>query len=351
MHRPPAERDADDRDLDEQGVAVVGRPEIGERRQAGDREIGAGEHEHRDEDGRDPGEAEECAPPQRRRERPDARRQGDEAADPEDRGDEVQPVGEPGEERRVRLDALVPRQRQAGGEAEPDQERRPEEPRPVEDPREQDEGRHDRVAQGHRDERDPEARLRRERREVAVEQVDERHLQRVGGPHHERGDADVEHRDPAGRRDPVEPVREPLRERLAQDEEPESDRAEQQGERDEERPPRCVIRPPRPGRAEGLGRGRRRDADAERVDARARVTVGGGRAPAHRVRLAPVEPGERRADAAAAGGRHGRARDLVPVGGEHLDRARRDRDRLVEAHHDGGRRLVEARLRRGRDER
>ena len=182
MHRSPAERDADDRDLDEQGMAVVGRPEIGERRQAGDREIGAGEHEHRHEDGRDPGEAEERAPPQRRRERPDARRQGNEAADPEDRGDEVQPVGELGQERRVRLDALMSRQRQAGGEAEPDQERRPEEPRPVEDPREQDEGRHDRVAQRHRDERDPEARLRRERREVAVEQVDERHLQRVGRP-------------------------------------------------------------------------------------------------------------------------------------------------------------------------
>ena len=40
-----------------------------------------------------------------------------------------------------------------------------------------------------------------------------------------------------------------------------------QGERDEERPSRRVIGPSRSGGAEGLGRRRRRDADAERVDA------------------------------------------------------------------------------------
>jgi len=110
MHRSPAQRNADDRDLDEQGMAVVGRPEIRNGRQAGDREIRAREHEHGDENGGDPGEAEERTPPQRRGERPDARRQGNESADPEDRGDEVQPVGQLREDSGVRLDTLMARQ-------------------------------------------------------------------------------------------------------------------------------------------------------------------------------------------------------------------------------------------------
>ena len=280
------------------------------------------------------------------RERPDARRERDEASDPEHRGDEVEPVGEAGEEGRVRLHALVPREREPGRKPDPDQKGRPQEPRTVEDPGEEHQCRHERVPERHRDERDAETSLRRDRREVAVEEVDERDLQGVGGTHHERGDADVEHGDATDGRDPVEPVRKPRRQRLAEHEQPETDRPDDERERDEERPAGGVVRPVRPRRAVGLGRRRRRHADTERVDAGARVAVRRRRPPADRVCLPPLQPGERRADDPSVGGADRGTRDLAPGGGVDLDRAGGDRDRLVEAEDDGPGRSVEPGLRR-----
>ena len=303
VHRAPEQRDRHDRELGEQRLAVAGRPQL----------VDAGEPlEDRYVPARTSTATSTVAMREKPRnasrrrsgcERPDARRERDEASDPEHRGDEVEPVGEAGEEGRVRLHALVPREREPGREPDPDQKGRPQEARTVEDPGEEHQCRHERVPERHRDERDAETSLRRDRREVAVEEVDERDLQGVGGTHHERGDADVEHGDATDGRDPVEPVRKPRRQRLAEHEQPETDRPDDERERDEERPAGGVVRPVRPRRAVGLGRRRRRHADAERVDAGARVAVRRRRPPADRVCLAPLQAGERRADDPSVGRR------------------------------------------------
>ena len=94
VHGTPAEGDADDRDLDEQGLAVRRRPEVGDARQSREREVRARQHEDGDEHGCDPREAEEGSSTQLRRERPHARSERHEAADPEHRRGQVEPVGE-----------------------------------------------------------------------------------------------------------------------------------------------------------------------------------------------------------------------------------------------------------------
>ena len=95
--------------------------------------------------------------------------------------------------------------------------------RPVEDPGEQDERGDDCVAERHGDERDPETGLRRDRREIAVEQIARTASWSASAARITNArDSDVQRRDPACRGDAVEPVRQPRRQRLAEDEQPES---------------------------------------------------------------------------------------------------------------------------------
>jgi hypothetical protein len=103
----PGQRDADDRELDQEEAAVQRLPEIARLGEADEGEVGAGEHHDADEDDRDPREAEERCPPKRRGERPHEEGQRRKAADPDAGCDEVDPVRALRQPRRVRLGALM----------------------------------------------------------------------------------------------------------------------------------------------------------------------------------------------------------------------------------------------------
>src|SRR5205823_12785348 len=96
--------------------------------------------------------------------------------------------------------------------------------------------------------------------------------------------------------DPVEAALGTRRERAADDEKPESEPAEEKREREEVGPADEVLRSGRPGRAVRLGRWRRGEPDAERVDARDDVSVRRHGVPAHRVEAGPQLPRDRRVD-------------------------------------------------------
>ena len=246
VHGAPAQRDRHDRELGEQRLAVARRPQIvrlpGSR--AMDRYV--------------PARTSTATSTVAIREKPrNASRRSSGASGQTHVASATRPPtqsiaatrwsqsAKPREEGRVRLHALMPREREPGREPEPDEEA------PA---RAATDGRgsttrstsavDERVPERHRDERDAEARLRRDRREVAVQEVDERELQRVLGPHDEGGDADVEHGDATDGREPVEAVRKPRRQRLAEDEQPEPDRPEQRA-RARRRTPSGRRRPPR----------------------------------------------------------------------------------------------------------
>ena len=209
-------------------------------RQPQDAQVRAGPEQHHDQDGREAREAQEGLPPQRGLERPDHEGELHEAADPERGRAEVQPVGELREPRRACVRGRVAREREAGGEPEREQERRPEQPLAVGQPGQEDERRHERVAERHRHERVAEARLRK-RREVAVEEVDERELERVLGPQQEREDPDLERADHADSEQPVEAALGRLAERPAHDQQPEAEAAREQRERQEVEPADEVL--------------------------------------------------------------------------------------------------------------
>src|SRR5207249_190236 len=99
--------------------------------------------------------------------------------------------------RRARVDGRVPREREAGSEADSDQEGGPEQLAPVGEPGEEEQGGDEREPERHRDEGEPEPRPVRDRREVAVEEAFERELERVLGPEQERENPDLERRDDA----------------------------------------------------------------------------------------------------------------------------------------------------------
>jgi hypothetical protein len=81
----------------------------------------------------------------------------------------------------------------------------------------QDERRDHCVPERHRNERDAKARLRGDRRQVAVEQVDKRHLQRIRCPHHKCSNSHVQRRDATHCRKSVEPVGQAQGQRLSED--------------------------------------------------------------------------------------------------------------------------------------
>ncbi len=85
-------------------------------------------------------------------------------------------VGELREPPCIRLDGRVAGERQSGCEADRKGKRAPEQSPTFEEPREEHERRDECETQCHGDERDAEARLRREGREIPVHQVDERQL-------------------------------------------------------------------------------------------------------------------------------------------------------------------------------
>src|SRR5207249_9532248 len=93
--------------------------------------------EDADENGGEPGEAEEGLTPELGRERPDGHCQRDETACPQARGRQMQVVRELREPRRVWLDRGMARERKPGREPERDQKCRPEEEWPLEQPREE----------------------------------------------------------------------------------------------------------------------------------------------------------------------------------------------------------------------
>ena len=198
--------------------------------------------------------------------------------------------------RRVRLGRLVPRERIAPDERDGEQERGPAEPGPVEHPREREDRQADAEPERRHEERDPEARLLGERREVGVEQVDARHLERVRGADHEADDPGVEREHGARRAEHVDAPLDPRVDDPREDEQPDPDDAEEERDRDEERPAGDVVAPRHARGAHGLRRRRRVDADAEREDAVADVAVGGELAPADGVGLPDAEPADGRAD-------------------------------------------------------
>ena len=267
---------------------------------------------------------------QPRRRRPDDEREHHEAADPEARGDEVHVVGELGLPRRPDVDGRVPRQREPGAEHEPEEERGPEQDRPVGEPGQEEERGDEREAERHRDERGPEPRAARERRQVAVDQLVERKLERVGSPENEPEDAELDAADHPGPDDPVEA---PLERRVrspAQHEQPEREPAHEQRQPQEVAPLGDVLELRRASGSVRLGRRRRLDADPERVDARDHVTLVRRDVPAHRVG-ALGQLAQRNDHLAAAirrvrrAGRH----DLAGRGPD-VDRVRERVDRLVE---------------------
>ena len=181
---------------------------------------------------------------QLRGQRPDTCGECDETADPHHRRDEVEPVGEAGEERGVRLDALVAGHRQPGREQHADDEGRPQEPgrsriqasrtsavttaSPASWRRTQcRSGSSSRSARGRR---------RGGRRTAAGARR---------RPHHEGRDSHVERGDPAGRGEAVESVGQPSRQRLAEHEQAEARRSDQERQPDEVRPPSDVVGPGR----------------------------------------------------------------------------------------------------------
>jgi len=72
-------------------------------------------------------------------------------------------------------------EREPRREAEPEQERRPQQRAPLREPREEQQRRDEREPELHGGERRAEARAAGDRRQVAVEEVDERELERVLG--------------------------------------------------------------------------------------------------------------------------------------------------------------------------
>ena len=222
------------------------------------------------------------------------------------------------------------RQRKPGREPERDQKCRPQEERPVEQPREEHERRHQGKAERHRHERDAEARLVRERREVAVHEIHERELERVFRPQDERGDADVDCGERAEAGEQVEPLREALRNGLAQDELADAERAEQEREREEEAPAGEVVGPRGTRGAVCLCRRGRLDAVAEREHAGPDVAVRGQDTPANRVGTAD-EPVQRHTHDPVIGAVRRWSGDATAVHREHLERVRDDPHFLVEA--------------------
>ncbi len=124
-----------------------------------------------------------------------------------------------------------------------------------------------------------------ERRQVAVDQLVERKLERVGSPEDEPEDAELDAADDPGPDDPVEaPLECRVRCAPPEDEQPERKPADEQREPHEVAPLGDVLELRRPTRrrtprsaAAGL------DADAEGVDTGDHVTLVGGDVPAHGV--------------------------------------------------------------------
>src|SRR6266511_3573360 len=108
------------------------------------------------------------------RARPDDQRELHQPTEPEARGREMHPVRELRLPRRAGVRGRVPRQREAGREAERDRKRNPEQRTLFEQPRQEEQSGDEREAERHRDERRAEARTARDRREVAVQQPRER---------------------------------------------------------------------------------------------------------------------------------------------------------------------------------
>src|SRR6266511_3119280 len=94
--------------------------------------------------------------------------------EPEAGGREMHPVRELRLPRRAGVRGRVPRQGEAGREAERDRERNPEQRTLLEQPRQEEQSGDEREAERHRDESRAEARTARDRREVAVQQPRER---------------------------------------------------------------------------------------------------------------------------------------------------------------------------------
>ena len=188
-------------------MPVAGRPEIVQVRQPHDAEIDPRREEQRDENRRELREAQERLTPQRGRDRPDRDEHRREAADPQRRRGEVHPVGDLRLPRRARVDGVVAREREAAREPECERERGHEEGRrSIRQPGEVDERGDEREPERHRDECRAEARSAGDRREVAVQELAERELQRVLRAQQERDDADLEHAGHADRAEGVQPL-------------------------------------------------------------------------------------------------------------------------------------------------
>src|SRR5215218_6965386 len=124
--------------------------------------------------------------------------------------------------------------REAGGEGQADRERGHEQRRPVDEPREEEQRGHYSVRQRHRHEGSPEPRPVRNRRQVGVEEVAERQLQRVLSAQAEGEDADLDRRDDSdGGEDPQAPFDRPRYDDAPQADEPERERPEEEREREE----------------------------------------------------------------------------------------------------------------------
>ena len=168
----PREREADERELDEQQLPVA-RPTRG-RGRAGkplERQVDPGGDDERDER---PGEL---------REAPERRAAAARASPPDDerRARAAPPIQSVAAERctqsasdgqRAAVVGLVAREREPRAEPEREHERRPEQPPPLGQPGEEEQRGDEREPELHRDERLAEARVVRERRQVAVEEAD-----------------------------------------------------------------------------------------------------------------------------------------------------------------------------------
>ena len=210
--------------------AVALRPEVGELRQPDDREVDPGREHERDEHDREPREAHERLAPQLRRDRPD----GDDERRRARRPRATRPRGAPSRRARVFHDepgstASCPESESPDDEAEREHERRP---------RAAPSGRAAR--RGRRAPRRARSRAssRRTPCRSASRSRSARGRRRGTSPNGscstssaaqaEREDAELEHADDADRRDEVEPLLDPRRQRQpAQAEQPEAERADQ----------------------------------------------------------------------------------------------------------------------------
>ena len=287
MRGAPEQRERHERELDEQHLPVALVPEVGEVRQPDHAQVDARREQHDDQHRRELGEADEGVAAQLRRERPDDEREHERARPPRSRPLRDAPSRRtPSSRDEPASTAEWPESESP--EAKPSESRNAAQSsqRPLGQPGEVQERGHEREPERHRDERGAEARPAGERREIAVEEVHERELQRVLGPEQEREDPDLDRADRADAHDPVEAPLGPRRHRAAHDEQAEPEPADQQREREEVEPADDVLLVRRPGCAERLGRRRGALAHAEREDPGDDVAVGRDHAPADGVRAA-----------------------------------------------------------------